>query len=282
MTGVPLLGSGLGYREEIAGDVLAAADELDFVEVMTERYMWRDEALDDLRELADRLTVIPHGVGLSIGTAGRVNGEYLRRVRMVCDVVGAPFYSDHLAITQVPGIDLGHLMPVWLTEEVLNGVIDRVDEIQDVLGRRLILENVTQMFEIPGSRIPEPEFFERLVRATGCGVLFDVTNLYTNAVNHGFDAAAFMDAMPLDDVVQVHLAGGYWLDGTLIDSHSHPVEQAVWDLYARLCERADVRAVLIEHDQNFPDFALLIEQVRRARHVLTGAPERLGQRASSG
>ena len=266
---IPHLGSGLGFRDRLADMTFAARQEIDFVEVVTERYAGGPAQLDQLREVVDAFPVIPHGLGLSIGTAGPIDKEYLSQIKRVSDLTRSPYYSDHLCMTRAAGIDLGQLAPLWFSHDVLRPTIDRVNEVQDELGKPLVLENVTYLFELPGADMSQAEFFHRLVDATGCGILLDVTNVYTNAVNHHFDPALFMAEMPLQSVVQVHLAGGFWHDGVLADSHSEQVPPPVWDLFAQFCERTDVRACLLEYDQNFPDFRVLLDQVARAREILS-------------
>ncbi|TDE51538.1 DUF692 domain-containing protein [Nonomuraea mesophila] len=270
MLDIPMLGAGLGFREELSEEIYAAHDQIDFVEIIADQYTRPGADLSGLRRLVDTFTVIPHAVGLSIGTMGPVDMEYLAGAKRVSDTCGSPYFSDHLCMTKVPGIDLGHLAPLWFTEEVLANTIEKVKVVQDVLGKPLVLENVTYVVDIPGDQLAQPEFFRRLTDATGCGVLLDVTNLYTNAVNHLFDADTFMAEMPLDHVVQVHLAGGFWRDGILIDGHSDPVPEEVWELYAALCARADIKGALLEQDQNLTDIKPLLEQVWRARKILNG------------
>jgi uncharacterized protein len=268
---IPHLGSGLGFRDELADMTFAAREDIDFVEIVTERYLGGPAALDELREVVDTFPVIPHGLELSIGTAGPLDPEYLRRIKGVSDVTRSPYYSDHLCLTRVPGIDFGHMAPLWFGREVLRTTIERVNAVQDALGKPLVLENMTYPFEIPAADMSQTEFFHRLVDATGCGILLDVTNVYTNAVNHHFDPVRFLAEMPLDSLVQVHLAGGYWHEGVLLDAHSHPVPQEVWDLFAWLCERVEVKASLLECDQNFPEFGVLIDQVTTARALMSSS-----------
>lgn len=267
---IPVFGSGLGYRPEIRHEIYDHADEIDVLEVITERYT--DGRRDELEELSERWAVIPHGVSLSIGTVGLLDREHLRRIRLVTEITGAPYYSEHLCFTQVPGIELGHLAPLWLTEPVLRSTIDHVHQVQNELARPLVLENVTYLFEVPNAAMRQAEFFAKLVEATGCGVLLDVTNVYINSVNHGFDPDEFLDEMPLENVVHVHLAGGYWEDDVLIDGHSHPVPEEVWALFDVLASRAGVKTVILEHDTDFPEsFAPLVDQVARAREALRRA-----------
>ena len=265
---IPALGSGLGYRAAIGDQIQNARADIDVVEIISEQYVGNQARIEQLRMLADAYPLIPHGLGLSVGTLGPLSTEQLAAIEQVSDATKAPYYSDHLCMTQVPGIDIGHLTPLWYCPEVLTASIERVNAIQDFIGKPLILENITYTFDIPNGQISEAEFFHRLTEATGCGILFDLTNLYTNSVNHRFDPAEFMDEMPLGSVVQVHLAGGEWHDRRLIDSHSEAVPEAVWTLFSRLCRKTSVKGVILEQDTNLGDFATLISQVKRARDIL--------------
>lgn len=267
LASIPYLGSGLGYREELADGIAAARDEIDFVEVLADNYISRPQLLDELREIRDLYPVIPHGVGLSIGTVGPVPPDYLAGMKRVSDVSGAPYYSDHLCMTKVPGIDLHHLAPIWRTEEVLESIIGKVDTIQQTLGKPLVLETISYLVDFD-SPISEPDFYHRLTERTGCGILLDLTNVYSNSVNHLFDPLEYLLRLPLDHVVQVHLAGGFWAHGVLIDGHSHPVPEEVWELLAELCRRIDLKASILEQDANLDSLRPLLEQVWRARSVI--------------
>jgi uncharacterized protein (UPF0276 family) len=267
---LPFLGSGLGYRAEIRQQVLAAAAAIDFVEIITERYTSHPSLWRDLEMACERFPVIPHGVGLSIGSARAPDPEHLRAIRRVSDRTRAPYYSEHLALTRVPGIDLGHLSPLWFTEESLTVVARNVGQVQDYLEKPLVLENVTYHFDLPGSQMSQAEFFHRLVAATGCGLLLDVTNVHVNATNHRFDPLAFLESLPLAAVVQVHVAGGFFHEGFLIDGHCAPVAEESWRLLEALAARTAVRGVLLEHDDRFPEFPVLLDQVTRARRIICG------------
>jgi len=266
-----MLGCGLAYRAEIADHIRAARADIDFVEVATDQFATRPSRLDELRDIASMLPVAPHGTGLSIGSKGSIPREILERVRLVSDITGSAYYSDHLCMTRVPGIDLGHLTPLWFCDEVLAAAVARIREAQDFLGKPLVLENITYAFTIPHGQMVETEFFNQLTAATGCGVLLDVTNLYINSINHHFDPIAYMNDMPLDHVVQVHLAGGEWRGSILADSHSHPVPEEVWELFSMLCRLTTVKGAIIERDGNLADFTSLIAEVSRARAILHGS-----------
>jgi uncharacterized protein (UPF0276 family) len=269
---IPFLGSGIGYRREIADALKQRKDEVDFVEIITDQFTRDAATLESLEELRKSFVVIPHGIGLSIGTASPLDVSYLERIKVVADMVDPPYYSEHLCMTRAPGIDIGHLAPLWYTEEVLETVIRNVAHVQEYLNKPLVLENITYIFDIPGSTMSHEQFLTRVTAATGCGILLDVTNLKINSVNHGFDPLEVLERMPLDSVVQVHLAGGFWSHGVLIDGHSELVDEDTWQLFSDLTGLVDLKASIIEHDADFPeDFTVLLDEVDRARSIMAAS-----------
>lgn len=270
LSSIPFQGSGLGYRNELKKSIWEHRAEIDCLEVITDRYVDDPFLAPELEELCDSFRVIPHGVRLSIGSPD-LDLDYLRGVRRVCEVTKTPYYSEHLCMTRAPGIEIGHLAPLWFTEEALAVTIDNVHRVQDFLGRPLILENTTYPFEIPGADMSQTEFFHRLVGATGCGILLDIANIRINAANHRFDPVAFLDQMPLEHVVQLHMAGGFLdVEGDYIDGHCRPPDEAIWSLLAELAARAPgVKGSILEHDASFPeDFSVLMSTVTRTRQTL--------------
>ena len=277
ITAIPMLGAGIGYRREMSEQTFAASSALDLVEIITEQFI-DETTTGELENLCASFRVLPHGVGLSIGSPTLPDSAYLRAVKRVVDLTDPPFYSEHLCMTRAPGIDLGHLAPLAFTPTVLARTAEHVDRMQDFLGRPLILENIAHLFKVGVGTLREEAFFRELTDHTGCGLLLDLTNIRANAANFDEDAAAAMDRMPLDRVVQVHLAGGYWTDNVFVDGHSHPVDEELWSLLSRLAARITVKACVIERDDNLPDdVGPLLAEAARARDILmqTGiaAPE---------
>ena len=272
-TNIPALGVGLGYRSELKEEILAHREQIDFLEIITDNYLTEPGARAALEELCALFPVIPHGVDLSIGSVMPLEPSYLKAIQRISDLTKAPYYSEHLCMTRVPGRDIGHLAPLWFTEELLQHVIHRVQTIQDYLGKPLILENVTYTLGIPQGTMSQTEFFQRVVKATGCGVLLDVTNAFVNATNHQFDAKHFLEQMPLDHVVQIHLAGGYWRNGWLVDGHSELVPQEIFDLFRVVASRCLIKGVIFEHDAHFPAMADLLRQMEYARGILNSVQE---------
>lgn len=274
LSSIPFQGSGMGYRRELREGIWEHRSEIDCLEVITDRYIEEPQLTHELETLCQSFRVIPHGVSLSIGSPD-LNVGYVREVRRICELTQAPYYSEHLCMTRAPGIDIGHLAPLWFTEEVLAITTDNVHRVQDILDRPLILENTTYPFEIPDADMSQAEFFNRLVEATGCGILLDITNIRINATNHGFDPVDFLDQMPLDHVVQLHMSGGYEdTRGELIDGHCRPPDEAVWSLLEEFAARAPgVKGSILEHDASFPeDFSALMDTVLRTRQIFDWEP----------
>lgn len=276
LAGIPFLGSGLGFRRPLKKEILSRRDAIDFLEIITEQYTETTAFDAELEEICDAFPVMPHGIRMSVGSMQPLDRDHLRKVKRVVDITDAPFYSEHLCMTKAPGIDIGHLSPLWFTEEVLQRTIENVHLAQDVLERPLVLENVTYLFDIPNPQMPQTEFFHRLVDETGCGILLDVTNVYINGENHGQDGERFLADMPMEHVVQLHIAGGFWSNETLIDSHNHPVEDGTWDLLETLAGMEhSVKGSILEHDSNFPeDFGDLLSSLERTREIMGWHPVR--------
>lgn len=267
---IPFLGCGIAYRREIAEDIAANFAMFDCVEIITEKYFGAIDELIRLQELNNKLVVIPHGVSMSIGST-YVDEYHLEEVKKVCDFLSAPYYTDHLCLTRTPGIDLGHLTPIPYTEEMLSIVINNVNLAQSYLQIPLLLENIAYSFDFPNNTIAQAEFFNILVAETNCGILLDVENLYINSINHKFSVENFLSAFPVDNVFQLHLAGGTYDSTKHFDTHNQLIHEPVWNLLDVILSKCkNIKAIIIEHDDNFPsDPFQLFNQVTRARQTLS-------------
>jgi hypothetical protein len=272
--GLPRLGVGLGFRRPLAGEILSHAAEIDFLEIISEHYLNPTGFEDrELRELGRRFQLIPHGLSLSPGTAEPVKKDYARAVGRLVDRVQAPWWSDHLAMTRSGRIDIGHLAPIPLTEEMLEIVCDNIKQARSEVAAPFIIENIAYTLRMPGAEMGEAEFLSRVVEATDSGLLLDLMNLHANSRNHGYDPYEFLAAIPLERVVQVHIIGGHYHHGVLIDSHSHRTPDEVWRLLEFVARRTEIKAVLIEWDEEFPDFGVILEELAQAREVLSRRDE---------
>lgn len=272
--GLPDLGDGVGLRDVHFRHLLDTPPEdwgVDWFEILTENF-FDDHGLAAhvLDHVAGHRPVVMHGVGLSIAGTDPLDPVYLDKLRSLADRVHPAWISDHLCWTGVGGIVSHDLLPVPLTRHALSHVADRVRAVQDHLGRPLVLENPSTYLQFRGPQMPEWEFLGTLAEETGCGLLLDVNNVYVSAFNHGFDAVAYVEGLPADHVVQVHLAGHRRLGHYLLDTHDGPVPQGVWPLYALAQRRVGGVATLVEWDADIPPFATLVEVLARARAARDG------------
>jgi uncharacterized protein (UPF0276 family) len=269
---LPRLGAGLGYRRELHDGIVDNAPHIDWVEIITEHYLAGSASsrarLGELREL---FPLVPHGIEMSIGTPGEVDATYLDGLARLVEAIDAPYFSDHLCFTRAGGVSLGALTPLPRSTALARELGEKARRVQNAVGVPFILENITYHVDLK-TEISEAEFIAEFCEHCDCGLLLDVTNLYTNSVNHHFDARRFLDLIPTERVVQVHLAGGVEEPTALIDSHSAAVPEPVWELFDELLRRVPVKAALIERDQDFPeDFGELLAEVGRTRAAMRAA-----------
>jgi uncharacterized protein (UPF0276 family) len=262
------LGFGVGLRAEHYDDLLGAAPRVDWLEAITENYMdTGGRPLRVLERLRRDVPVALHGVALSIGSADPLDGRYLAALRALVRRIEPALVTDHLCWTGVGGRSLFDLLPLPLTEEALDHVVERTRRVQDLLGRRILLENPSTYFAYRHSTIPEPEFLSELAERADCGLLVDVNNVHVSAFNLGFDPWAYIDALPAERVGQIHLAGFTDLGSHLFDTHSAPVHEDVWKLYAHAVGRFGAVATLVEWDADIPPLERLCAEAERARRV---------------
>jgi uncharacterized protein len=270
---LPLLGAGLGYREPFRSELFLHRRGVDFLEITVDHFFDASmEKGDELALLAEHFTLIPHGLNLSLGTAEGLDPAYLEQFAALVERIDPPWWSEHIAFTRAGGVEIGHLTPLPFTREALNVLCRNIETARQRIGVPLILENISFTVNLPGAEMSEAEFISEALERTDCGLLLDVTNLYTNSVNHGYDPLAFLEALPLERVVQLHFTGGFEHDGLLIDSHSEPAPPAVWSLLEAVVQRAPVRGIVLERDENLPAFAELLGEVARARTILQRHP----------
>jgi len=273
--GLPNLGDGVGLRDVHFAHLMATAPAdwgVGWFEIISENFLgqagWPAHVLE---MVAAHRPVVMHGVSLSIGSTDPLDRSYVRKLRDLAERVDAAWISDHLCWTGIGGRNTHDLLPMPLTEQSLAHVADRVRAVQDWLGRPIALENPSSYLEFRASTIPEWEFLGRLTDETGCGLLLDVNNVYVSAANHGFDAETYIDAVPADRIVQIHLAGCSDHGTHLIDTHDHPVAAPVWPLYARAQRRTGGVATLLEWDARIPAYPDLLAELGKARLAREGA-----------
>jgi uncharacterized protein (UPF0276 family) len=260
------LGFGLGLRPDHYDTILSERPSVGFFEALTENYLVPGgKALHYLERIRANYLIVLHGVSLSIGSTEPLNHEYLRLLKGLSRRIQAPWISDHLCWTGTEGVNLHDLMPMPYTEEALTHLVPRIDEIQEFLGERILLENVSSYVGYRSSEMSEWEFLSELSRRSDCLLLLDVNNVYVNSVNHHFDPDAFIRGVPRQRVAQIHLAGHERQDTFIIDTHDAPIADAVWQLYQSACKRFGPVSTMIERDANIPPLEELLEELALAQ-----------------
>jgi uncharacterized protein len=262
------LGCGIGLRREHYSYVLEHWPALDWFEIISENFMVRGgRPLYVLDRVCERYPVVMHGVSLSIGTTDPLNFDYLRGLKALAERVRPAWVSDHLCWTGVGGKNAHDLLPLPYTEETIEHVSARVRTVQDFLERPLVLENVSSYLTYRDSTCSEWDCLAEIARRAGCYILLDVNNVYVSAFNHRFDAMDYLRAIPVDRVVQFHLAG-HTDNGThLLDTHDHPVIDPVWRLYAAAVRRFGPLSTLIERDDHIPELPEVAAEAEHARRI---------------
>lgn len=266
---------GIGYRSAIADWTQANLECFDVLEITVDHCIHGGKTrCEEIFDLAGRIPLTAHGVGLSIGTDTPLDLAYLDQVAEIVDRLKAPAYSEHLAFTRVPGRDLANLLPLPKTEAVAEAIIAKVRTVQSRVAVPFLLENIAYVFEWPDSTMSDAAFFNLICRETGAGLLLDIENLYLNAKNHKLDAHAFLDALPIGIVKEVHMAGGISVNDPrldhpiLADSHSHPVPNEAFALLDYALARHQPRAIIVERDERLDSPAEILGDVARIRACL--------------
>jgi uncharacterized protein (UPF0276 family) len=262
------LGFGLGLRPQHYKSILSTNPNIDWFEIISENYMVPGgqpmRMLDAIRE---RYPVVMHGVSLSIASTSPMDMEYLSALKMLAKRTNPKWISDHLCWTGVHGINLHDLFPVPYTEEALNHVVSRIAQVQDFLGTRIAIENVSSYITFEQSEMEEWDFVAEVARRADCWLLLDVNNVFVSGFNHDFSTHAFIESIPVDRVVQFHLAGHSEGETHKIDTHDQPVCEEVWQLYERALKRFGPVTTMIERDDNIPPLEDLIAELDQARAI---------------
>lgn len=261
-------GFGLGLRTPHYADFLAGRQAVDWLEVITDNFLVDGgKPLVMLDTFRRDYPIALHGVAMSLGSADGVDTAYLRRVKQLADRIDAMWVSDHLCWTGPLGQPLHDLYPLPYTEECARLLVNNIRQAQDVLGRRLVLENVSSYVRFSASGVSEWDFLAHLAVEADCELLVDVNNIYVSSVNHGFDPVEYLRALPAQRVRQIHLAGHSRSGDFIIDTHDHPVCPEVWALYAQACVLYGPTATMIERDDHIPPLPELLAELQHARDV---------------
>lgn len=264
------LGFGLGLRTEHFQDVLNDKINIDWFEVVSENFMVDGgkpkHYLHSIREL---YPMVMHGVSLSIGSTDPLNIDYLRKLKVLTNELQPEWISDHLCWTGAHEKNSHDLLPLPYNDEALNHVCQRVEQVQEFLGRPILLENVSSYLTYKNSEMTEWQFFNEVARRSGCEILLDINNIYVSARNHDFNPQDYLNGISKDKVKQFHLAGHSDYGDYVIDTHDHPVADPVWQLYEKALQRFGWISTMIERDDNIPPLAELLAEVETARNIAT-------------
>lgn len=262
------LGYGLGLRAQHYADILGGNPPIDWFEIISENYMLPGgQPLRILEKIREKFPLVMHGVSMSIASTSPPNFEYLKALKDLARKVEPQWISDHLCWTGVHGKILHDLLPIPYTSEALDHVVSRVQLVQDYLGRELVLENVSSYVQFNNSEMTEWEFLTEVSRRSGCWLLLDINNVYVAAFNHGYDPLDFVNGIPVDRVVQFHMAGHTHMGTHIVDTHDHPVCEEVWDLYVAALRRFGAVSTMIERDDHIPSLEEILIEVNRTRDI---------------
>jgi len=269
--GLPNLGLGVGLRNKHFNYLLHNPAQVDWFEIISENFM--DDfgfARHVLMHVRKQVPVVMHGVSLSVGSTDPINFKYLEKLKALAEAIEPEWISDHLCWTGVAYSNTHDLLPMPMTQESLTHVCERVMRIQDYLKRPLILENPSTYLQFKASTISEWGFLSSLATTTGCGLLLDVNNVFVSATNHSFNAPNYINNLPHEHIVQMHIAGPTDCGDLLIDTHDQPVPSRVWELYAQAQRLTGGVSTLLEWDAKIPDYPDLLIELYKAREALKG------------
>ena len=265
-----LSGFGLGLRPPHYEAILNEPHGIDWLEIVTENYLvpggkplW---FLDSIRE---RFPLVMHGVSMSIGSTDPLDEDYLKSLRALAARIEPHWISDHLCWTGIEGKNMHDLLPLPYTEGTLRFVAQRIGQVQEILGRQILLENVSSYLNYRSSEMTEWEFLAEVAQRADCAILLDINNIYVSSINHGFDALTYLRSIPQSRVRQFHLAGFSDMHGHLIDTHDHPIAAPVWDLYAQAVAHFGDVPTMIERDGHIPPLADIVAELGMARDIAT-------------
>lgn len=262
-------GVGLGLRRDIFDDTLKHKDKIDWLEIAPENYICRGgKTLERLLIAKKSFPLIPHGLNLSIGGTDPFDMNLINNVKKLFSVINPPWYSDHLCFNYVDKTYIHDLIPLPYKKSVAKHVADRIKKIQDIFQLPFLIENPSY-YMILDNEMSEEDFITEILEKADCGLLLDINNVYVNSQNHNYDPIKFLDNIPMERTVQVHIAGHFNTGKIIIDTHGASVITQVYKLFGELMKRCTPKAILLERDFNFPDFKELLDEMKMIRKIMT-------------
>lgn len=264
----PYLGFGLGLRTDHYTTILDEKPRVDWFEIITENYLVSGgKPLHFLDKIREEYPMVMHGVSMSIGSTDSLDWDYLSEVKKLAKRVQPQWISDHLCWTGVHGKNLHDLLPLPYTEEAVHHIVNRIQQVQDFLGQRILIENVSSYLTYHESALTEWEFVKEVSERADCLILLDVNNIYVSSINHEFNPLDYITAIPPERVYQLHLAGHSTMGDYIIDTHDHDIVDPVWNLYAETLRHVGVCSTMIERDDNIPPLSTLLSELNQARTI---------------
>lgn len=266
----PRLGFGLSLRGEYYDHILKNKPRIDWFEVITENFLLAGgKPIHILEQVRELYPLTFHGVSLSIGSSDPLNFDYLQKLKNLMQQFEPAWVSDHLCWTGINQTNLHDILPLPYTEEAINHVVTKIKQVQDFLGRRILIENVSSYVTYTQSQISEWEFFAAIAERADCLILLDINNVYVSSYNHHFDPEVYLNYIPKKRVQQFHIAGHDNQGDYIVDTHDHEVIPAVWALYEKAIQRFGAISTLLERDDRIPPFAELAQELEIAKTIVT-------------
>lgn len=270
----PYLGFGLGLRVDHYDTILQEKPPVDWFEIITENYLVPGgKPLYYLDEIRAHYPMVMHGVSLSIGSIDPLDMNYLADVKKLAERIEPKWISDHLCWTGVHGKNVHDLLPLPYTEKTIQHVVERIQRVQDFLGRRILIENVSSYITYRESILEEWDFITEIITRADCFMLLDVNNVYVSAVNHEFNPLDYIKSLPSERIYQIHLAGHADMGDHIIDTHDHAIVDGVWNLYEKTLQHHGAISTMIERDDHIPPLAELLEELNHARQIALSLQE---------
>lgn len=264
----PYLGFGLGLRTEHYETVLNEKPSIDWFEIITENYLVPGgKPLYYLDKIREDYPMVMHGVSMSIGSCDPIDWDYLKQVKQLAQRVQPHWISDHLCWTGVQHKNMHDLLPLPYTEEAISHVANRIHQVQEFLGRRILIENVSSYITFQDSSMPEWDFINEILKRADCFLLLDINNIYVSGINHEFNPIDYIRAIPSERIYQIHLAGHSNMGDYIIDTHDNDIIEPVWDLYVETLRQHGMVSTMIERDDNIPALSELLAELKRAQAI---------------
>ncbi len=271
---LPYLGVGLGLRREVATETFEAGHVIDFLEVIPEQYLCKGgDTRERLNKARASMPLVVHGLNLSLGGASPLDQEYIARLKTFVQFTNAPWFSDHVAFASLGDLYLHELLPVPFCKETIAHMSRRIKMVKEQIEKPFLIENTTYYMSMPGTDMTEPQFLTELLEEADCGLLLDVNNVYVNSVNHGFDPYLFLDQLPLERVVQIHMAGHLAKEDIVLDTHGAPIADPVFDLLRYVLSKTTVCGITLERDQNLPPFDEILAELSAIKTIAAKAKQ---------